>query len=92
MLELDGEEQHQKLNNEQINVFPTETFVPRTNQSEQDTTCSVCWDKYQARDILRRLPCLHTFHRDCIDPWLKVREIFSRSFFCFPSESGFVFR
>lgn len=73
LLELDGEERHPKLNNEQIDAFPTETFVPRPNQSEQDTTCSVCWDKYQARNILRRLPCLHTFHRDCIDPWLKMK-------------------
>lgn len=76
LMELGGEEPHRRLDNQQINVFPTETFVPRPNQSEQDTTCSVCWDKYEAGNVLRRLPCLHTFHRDCIDPWLKVGETF----------------
>ena len=32
--------------------------------------CSVCLEAFAVGDKLRCLPCEHTFHRHCIDPWL----------------------
>lgn len=33
-------------------------------------TCSICLGDFELDDTLRRLPCRHHFHIDCIDPWL----------------------
>jgi len=33
-------------------------------------TCTVCFELFAGGDRLRVLPCLHRFHRACIDPWL----------------------
>ena len=37
-----------------------------------DTDCSICIEAYQDSDLLRRLPCLHLFHQECIDRWLGI--------------------
>jgi hypothetical protein len=36
-------------------------------------TCLVCQDDMQVGNTLRRLPCLHTYHSDCIDMWLQQK-------------------
>jgi len=37
-------------------------------------SCSVCLDEYVEGDILLVLPCKHSFHKDCIIPWLTERQ------------------
>eukprot|EP00730_Choanoeca_flexa_P019132 TRINITY_DN9337_c0_g1_i1.p1 TRINITY_DN9337_c0_g1~~TRINITY_DN9337_c0_g1_i1.p1 ORF type:complete len:295 (+),score=46.89 TRINITY_DN9337_c0_g1_i1:116-1000(+) len=39
--------------------------------SKGEVECTVCMDAMSVGDRCRRLPCLHLFHVDCIDPWLK---------------------
>lgn len=34
-------------------------------------SCAVCQDDYESEQLVRRLPCLHTFHVLCIDQWLQ---------------------
>lgn len=36
-----------------------------------DIECSICHESYLGTDIVRRLPCAHTFHQTCIDKWLE---------------------
>ncbi|KAK7276294.1 hypothetical protein RIF29_17433 [Crotalaria pallida] len=39
--------------------------------SDDELTCSVCLEQVNVGDTLRSLPCLHQFHANCIDPWLR---------------------
>merc|ERR1719183_2542206 len=32
--------------------------------------CNICLETICKGDTLRRLPCPHVFHRDCVDHWL----------------------
>ena len=40
--------------------------------SDDLSSCSICLADFQEGEDVRRLPCLHAFHSDCIDSWLKV--------------------
>ncbi|XP_068652107.1 E3 ubiquitin-protein ligase At1g63170-like [Aristolochia californica] len=40
--------------------------------SGEDAICSICLAKYGDNEELRELPCLHFFHVECVDKWLKI--------------------
>ena len=33
--------------------------------------CSICLEKYKVNDKVLNLKCRHSFHRDCINQWLR---------------------
>lgn len=35
--------------------------------------CAVCKDEVSVGEIVKKLPCLHYYHGDCILPWLEIR-------------------
>ena len=41
--------------------------------AEDDTTCCICFGEYEDGEMLRPLHCGHTFHRKCIDSWLRLQ-------------------
>ncbi|CAH8630896.1 unnamed protein product [Schistosoma margrebowiei] len=55
-------------------------FLPLTNyvpvNKEKLRECIICMNDLKLGDEVRYLPCLHTYHRICIDEWLM------RSFSC----------
>ncbi|XP_068648784.1 E3 ubiquitin-protein ligase At1g63170-like [Aristolochia californica] len=40
--------------------------------SAEDAVCSICLAKYGDNEELRELPCVHFFHVECVDKWLKI--------------------
>ncbi|CAM8898063.1 unnamed protein product [Rhodiola kirilowii] len=36
-----------------------------------ELTCTVCLEQVNPGELVRTLPCLHQFHVNCIDPWLR---------------------
>nr|XP_028565355.1 RING finger protein 215 isoform X2 [Podarcis muralis] len=47
--------------------------LPRSWAHEIDS-CAICLDRFHKNQCLRVLPCLHEFHRDCVDPWLLLQQ------------------
>ncbi|GAB4831822.1 E3 ubiquitin-protein ligase sdir1 [Ancistrocladus abbreviatus] len=45
--------------------------VGGTNGLDDELTCSVCLEQVNVGELIRSLPCLHQFHANCIDPWLR---------------------
>ncbi|XP_067933276.1 E3 ubiquitin-protein ligase Arkadia-like [Watersipora subatra] len=41
-----------------------------SDEGRLDDKCTICISEYNTGEHVRRLPCLHLFHRDCVDRWL----------------------
>jgi len=37
---------------------------------KDEETCAVCIDEYKSNDQVTELPCHHSFHKKCIEPWV----------------------
>ncbi|KAL5756261.1 hypothetical protein ACOSP7_020688 [Xanthoceras sorbifolium] len=40
--------------------------------SGEDAVCCICLARYADNDELRELSCVHVFHVECVDKWLKI--------------------
>ena len=58
--------------------FTKRTSVP-TNTEEQEgqeeeeeeaDKCTICLSEFEVDEDVRRLPCFHLFHVECVDQWL----------------------
>ena len=58
------------LTKSQISRLPTRKFQGNSDSLKDHTSCCVCLCDYEKGDDLITLPCLHTFHKDCITQWL----------------------
>ena len=38
-------------------------------------TCNICLGPYELHDEVRTVPCMHQFHKACIDTWLRDKAI-----------------
>jgi hypothetical protein len=56
----------------EINRCPSRT-LRNTKDISVYKSCSVCLEPYQIHDTIRTIPCFHSFHVGCIDPWLRQK-------------------
>lgn len=42
-------------------------------EKKSEEPCVVCREDIRVGQMCRRLPCLHLFHRECIDQWIAVK-------------------
>lgn len=66
---------------DEIAKLPTFLFDPRAIEEkacndvdDSEIKCLVCQCEYEKNEKLRRLPCNHTFHAECVDQWLKTND------------------
>lgn len=62
---------------DQIKKIPSFKYSKRNNHNIQkdDVLCTVCQEEFRENDHLRQFPCLHSFHVDCVDGWLKKEKV-----------------
>ncbi|CAF0973882.1 unnamed protein product [Adineta ricciae] len=53
-----------------VRSIPTERVHEQSRLMEPNEQCRLCLRAYQIGERVRRLPCQHRFHIDCIDGWL----------------------
>jgi Ring finger domain len=48
-------------------------FLTEDELSKDEIQCAVCRDSIGSEQKVKRLPCMHNYHEECIVPWLSVR-------------------
>jgi len=68
-----GEVKPKGLPKSDIEQLPSYRFTTTPEGSDNDqTVCVVCMSDFEARQVVRVLPCSHEFHSKCVDKWLKT--------------------
>jgi len=71
-------ERWERIAHKKIDGLPTFAFSPDLaigmDPNDCSVKCLVCQFGYEEGECLRRLPCGHCFHRDCIDQWLQTKD------------------
>ena len=66
------QEAHQRHTDLVLESLPTHVYDGAKDAFDNDT-CSICLGEFEDGESLRKLPCDHSFHADCIASWLNHR-------------------
>lgn len=72
--DADAPPKPQGASQEIIDCIPCEEFNPDSQEGSCDS-CAVCLNDFEEGDMLRRLPCNHSFHTACVDKWLTRNKV-----------------
>jgi len=50
-----------------------QTKTPPPEEPTFNESCAICAVDYKFGDKIRALPCIHKFHKECIDKWLAIK-------------------
>ncbi|KAF8117135.1 hypothetical protein N665_0012s0139 [Sinapis alba] len=52
-----------------VDALPTTFHISETDELD-DSKCCICRSVYERGDKIMTLPCTHSFHANCVNPWL----------------------
>ncbi|XP_016981881.1 E3 ubiquitin-protein ligase Iruka [Drosophila rhopaloa] len=58
------------LSAQRINEIPNVQIS--AEEVDRKIQCSICWDDFKIDETVRKLPCSHLYHENCIVPWLNL--------------------
>lgn len=61
------------LRTTQINMLPSYEYNVDKSCDDQ-ASCAVCINDLVSKELMRKLPCGHNFHAECLDKWLQSHE------------------
>jgi hypothetical protein len=61
-----------QVNSEVVKYQVAGSPAPPADGSSSENPCIVCLGDYEIGESMMILTCEHTYHRDCIMPWLKT--------------------
>ncbi|KAK0053424.1 NEP1-interacting protein 1 [Biomphalaria pfeifferi] len=65
-----------RLTKSEIDVLPTavhnKNMISDGEEASSDVRCSICLKDFKTGDQKRILPCVHNFHIECGDKWLRM--------------------
>lgn len=73
---LNGRRAARGASDESIDQLPVhrvttdEVEESRTNEEHPPAQCNICLGPFEVGEEIRTVPCLHKFHKECIDRWL----------------------
>ena len=53
-----------------FNKRPSPTEGSEEEEEEEADKCTICLSEFEVEEDVRRLPCMHLFHVECVDQWL----------------------
>ncbi len=56
-----------------IQDISSDTGLDSMNFIQEDQKCAICLEVFEIGDMVRTIPCFHSFHGHCIDPWLREK-------------------
>lgn len=75
LLELFGDGTvNRGINEERLESFPITAITKEDTLPDEHRTCPICLEGYHVGQERRSLPCLHGFHKECIDQWLSTHD------------------
>lgn len=70
-LQTPQEQEQPHLSRNQINRLPLITFKKSADTKPgEEEKCPICITDFKDQEKVRKLPCQHLFHPECIDTWL----------------------
>lgn len=51
--------------------FDTKATPSNSSSSEEEEKCCICLEGMKRYQSIKTLPCIHRFHKKCVDHWLR---------------------
>lgn len=70
-----GQGQQRGATEQMINRLPLHNMTISEIESKAGTNaaqCTICMEVFAEGDVVRVVTCMHSFHKDCLDPWLRL--------------------
>ena len=61
------------MGNSELNKIPILQYGVGMDKQDDDT-CTICFEEYKHKALIKKLDCDHYYHSHCIDKWLKTKK------------------